>query len=253
LFSDKPAQNAAQAQIDSIKYGYSNLASPLYEAGRGALTENFGKAGDVYSGLRTGTQAGSDAYGDATGANGPEGLARARALFTSTPGYTEGINMALDQNDRRAASRGMLGSGNTIADTTKLAGDYASQKYGQYTNALQPYLGANAGAAAGQAGVYQGLGTGLNASDMSQGQLGFNAAAGIGNAQAQAELAKYQTSGNFINALLGAAKLGTGTIGGQALSGLGNIFGGGGGSVSGGPSANTLNTLAMSGSYGPGF
>lgn len=224
IFSAKPARDAADAQISGLNKGY-DLAGGLYNAGNTTLNTQFGKAGDLYSGLQRGTQAGSDAYGDATGANGPEGLARAKAMFTQTPGYTEGLNMSLDQNDRRAASRGMLGSGNTIADTTKLATDYANQKYGDYASKLQPYLGANAGAVAGGAGVNTGLGTALNANDLSQGQLGFQTQAGIGNANANADLAKYTASGNFWNVLQNAAKLAAGGIGGAGGGSPGN-FGG---------------------------
>lgn len=237
-FSDQPAKNAAQAQTQAINYGYSNLAAPLYAAGNQALTTNFGKASDAFSGLQQGTQAGSDAYGDATGANGPEGLARAKALFTASPGYQSGFDLLTDANDRKAASRGMLGSGNTVADTAKLATTYADQNYGNYANRLSPYLGANQAAVAGGAGVNTGLGTALNANDVSQGNLGFNAATGVGNANANAELAKYQTSGNFINALLGAAKLGTGSAG--AIGG-----GAGGGSTIGGNLFNSIAALAV--------
>jgi hypothetical protein len=35
---------------------------------------------------------GQDAYNDATGVNGADGMTRARATFTSLPGYQEGIN-----------------------------------------------------------------------------------------------------------------------------------------------------------------
>lgn len=238
-FSTGPANAAAGKQTDALKYGYSDLAAPLYQAGRTDLTTNFGQAGDAFKNLQQGTQAGSNAYGDATGANGPEGLARAKALFTQTPGYVEGLNQSLDQNDRRTASRGMLGSGNTIADTTKLATDYANQKFGDYASKLQPYLGANAGAVAGQAGVAQGLGTALNTNETGQGQLGFNAAAGVGNAQAQAELAKYQTSGNFINALLKAGGFATSVAGG-----FGGAAAGGGGPMGWAPSPNGPDTVS---------
>lgn len=185
------------------------------------------------------TQPGADAYGDATGANGPEGLARAKALFTQTPGYTEGLNMSLDQNDRRAASRGMLGSGNTVADTTKLATDYASQKYGDYASRLQPYLPANAGAVAGGAGVATGLGGALNANDISQGQLGFNKEAGIGNANAQAELAKYAASGNMWKAGMDFAKLAA-----SAATGMPTGGGGSGSPMGWAPSPNGPGTYS---------
>jgi len=192
------------------------LASNANNQSRTDLTTNFGNAADILSGLRASTQPGADAYADATGANGPEGLARARALFTASPGYAEGLTQTLDQNDRRAASRGMLGSGNTIADTTKLATDYANQKYNDYASRLSPYLGANQGAATGQAGVATGLGSSLNANDQAFGQLGFNAATGVGNAQANADLAAYAPGQNLINLLMGAGKLGASIWGGRS-------------------------------------
>ncbi len=84
---------------------------------------------------------------------GEAGLNRATQTFTSLPGYQQGIDMAVNLNDRQAASRGMLASGNTIADTTKLATDYASQKYGDYLSSLAPNLSRATSAATGQAGV----------------------------------------------------------------------------------------------------
>lgn len=211
IFSDKPAKDAAAAQIGGLNKGY-DLAGQLYNTGRTDLTSNFGKASDAFTGLQRGTQAGSDAYADATGVNGPEGLARAKALFTATPGYTEGLNMTLDQNDRRAAGRGMLASGNTNVDTAKIATDYSNMKYNDYASKLAPFVGANQNAVAGGAAVNTGLGTSLNTNDVNQGQLGFNTQAGIGNANANADLAKYNVSSNIMNAftklLGGAANLG---------------------------------------------
>jgi hypothetical protein len=179
----------------------------------------------MYSGLQRGTQAGSDYYADATGVNGPEGLARAKALFTATPGYQSGFDLLTDANDRRAASRGMLGSGNTQADTARLATTYADQNYGNYTNRLAPYLGANQSAVAGGANVATGLGTALNANDVSQGQLGFQGATAIGNAQANADLAPYNASKNLINGLLQAAGLGSNLFGSRGIGGGGGSGG----------------------------
>ena len=142
------------------------------------------------------------------GANGPEGLARARANFTATPGYQEGLNQTLDQNDRRAASRGMLNSGNTLADTSKLATDYANQKYGSYVSALQPYLGANQSAVGGEAGLYSGLGTGLAGLYGQQGQAAQGAQTAIGNANADSALAAYNASKNIWTTRLGVGQAG---------------------------------------------
>lgn len=246
-FTDKAAKQAAADQTAGLNKGY-DLAGGLYKAGNQALTAGYGQAGDMYAGLQKGTQAGSDAYGDASGANGPEGLARAKALFTATPGYQSGFDLLTDANDRRAASRGALGSGNTIADTAKLATTYADQNYGGFAQRLQPYLGANAGAVAGGAGVATGLGTALNANDVGQGQLGFGVQAGIGNANANADLAKNNAGANIWNLITklggGAANVG----GGGGFDYVKQLFGGGGGGPYGGTPGN--NPLLNPATYG---
>lgn len=204
-FSSKPAEDAAAARATGFNAGYGQL-SDLYGQGRSALTSNTNQGIGLYSNLLAGNQAGANAYGDASGANGAGGLATARGLFTATPGYQEGLDQTLNQNDRRAASRGMLGSGNTAVDTAKLTTGYINQQYGDYVNRLQPYLGANGAGVSGAAGLYQGLGSGLANSFQGQGQAAQATQTGIGNANADAALAPYQASGNFWNTALGAAQ-----------------------------------------------
>lgn len=138
--------------------------------------------------------------------------------------------MGLDQNDRRAASRGMLGSGNTNADTIKFANDYASQKYGQYTAGLSPYTNNPAqitGIASGMAGVNTGLGNALNQSYGQQASSAYGTQTGIGNANANADLANLTASQNLWGLGMQAAKLGTsggGSLGGEAISSLGSMI-----------------------------
>jgi hypothetical protein len=108
---------------------------------------------------------------------------------------------------RTAAQRGDLGGGNTSADMIKFASDYDNSKYTGYVNALAPYLGANANAISGAAGVktgQAGVDTGI-AGMQSQNQ--WNAQTGIGNANADADLAKYSASSNFWSALMGGANM----------------------------------------------
>lgn len=240
IFTTDAQNKAAADQKTALAAGYTG-AQDLINGGKTDLTTNYAAAltplQTTFDNAATGTgQQGYQAYADATGANGPEGLARAKALFTQTPGYSEGINMTLDQNDRRAASRGMLASGNTDADTAKLATDYASQKYGQYTAGLQPYTavpGQMQGAASGIAGVNTGLGNALNANDLTLGSMFNNAAVGTGNANANADLASLTASGNIMNASMAGLKL---------LAGAGGIpMPGGGGFSVGGGSGGPLN------------
>lgn len=162
---------------------------------------------------------GAGAYGDASGANGAQGLDRARALFTQTPGYQEGLGYGLDAIDRRAASRGMLGSGNTNLDTLKFANDYASQKYGDYLAGLAPYngaaLGATTAAATGQAGVNTGL-AGLAQSDATNRTNVFgNFTSGMTKTNTDEANALTAASGNLFNFAGNLLKLGTGFFGGK--------------------------------------
>jgi hypothetical protein len=110
----------------------------------------------------------------------------------------------------------MLNSGNTIADTTKLATDYANQKYGSYVSALQPYLGANQNAVSGAGGLYSQLGTGLAGLYGQEGQAAQATQTGIGNAQAAAALAPQQSSLNLWNTIIGGAQ-----AAGKAIAGMG--------------------------------
>lgn len=63
------------------------------------------------------------------------------------------------------------------------------------------------GAAAGTAGVDTGLGTTLNNSYGTQGNVAYNTQTGMGNANANADLAGLTASGNDINALMAGGKL----------------------------------------------
>jgi len=207
LFSTDNENAAAGMKIAGLNKGYEQ-ASGLFGQGRDAATTQYNQALTPFQQLFTQGGQGAAAYGDAAGVNGPEGMARATANFQATPGFQSGLNMGLDSIDRRAASRGMLGSGNTNLDTVKFATDYGNQQFGNYVNRLSPYLSQQQGAAQGLAGVNTGLGNLLNTSYGNQGQIGYQTQAGIGNANAAAELAKDQTGMNVLGAGFKAADLG---------------------------------------------
>lgn len=161
-----------------------------------ALAAKYGKGGDLYL--------------DATGANGQDGLTRAKGIFTSTPGYTEGLDMSLDALDRRAASRGMLASGNTVADTTDLATNYANQKYGDFVSRLAPTISPEVAGIQGQANTSTAA-AGLIANDASQRvNVANTTAAGQSGANTAIGQAEQAGSANLWNFLLNGAKLGAG-------------------------------------------
>lgn len=204
LFSSKPAEEAAKAKAAGYTAG-NTAATGALDQGQASADALYGQAYAPYTGLIDSTGRGAAAYGDASSANGMEGLDRAKALFTATPGYTSGFDLLTDANDRRAASRGILASGNTIADTAKLATTYADQNYGNYVNRLSPYLSANNSAISGAAGV-KGAQAGTDMAAAGQrAQYGYNSATGVGNANADAALAPYSASQNFWGALMGGA------------------------------------------------
>lgn len=206
LFSTDAADQAARDKIAAVNTGITQANSAL-DSGLATANPLYNKAYGDFSTLSGKFGAGQDAYNDATGVNGAEGLARAKQTFTSLPGYQEGIDMALNQNDRLAASRGILASGNTIADTTKLATDYANQKYNDYVSSLAPNLSGATSAASGGAGVLTSqAGANLGVAG-TKANIAYGGNSAIGDAQAQADMAPYTASQNFWSALAGGANL----------------------------------------------
>ena len=154
-----------------MQKGYDAL-STSYGQGRDALTTNYGNASGLYAPLVASTTAGANAYGDASGANGAAGLKTAMDNFHNSGQYGNfgfALTNGLQALDRTHAAAGNLNSGNADADTLKYATGLADSTYNSYLSGLQPYLGANASAVGGAAGIDTGLGAGLNASYQGQG------------------------------------------------------------------------------------
>lgn len=240
LFSSKgeeeAARNAAAAKKAGYDTGVTNAGNAL-DTGFTNASGYYDRALTPFTDLSSRGTAGYDkffgTYGDATGVNGADGVARAKTAFTSLPGYTEGINMALDQNDRRANARGMLASGNTIADTTKLATDYNSQKYGDYLSALLPGLSSGqqvmTTGATGQGGILTSQAGMAGDIGKTKAGFGYQSAVGSGGAEADSILAQQQAkekaSSNFWGALMGGASLGLKAFGMPSFGG-GNMVNG---------------------------
>jgi hypothetical protein len=295
LFSTKPAEQAAADKKAGLAQGYDALSGQFqqgrdvldtnlgqgrtalasnigqgndainagYGAGRDAINAGYSDASALYKPLVASTTLGANAYGDATGVNGAEGIARGGSVFKSLPGYSGGLTTGIDAVDRGAAARGALGGGNTSADIIKFASDYDANKYGSYVSSLAPYLSANANAISGAAGLGVGRGAALNANEVGRGTAlngnfgtlgtglnanfgalggGLNASyegqggaananfTGQGNAQAQADLAPYSASQNFWSGLMGGANA------------LAKVYGGGGSSLFGGSPSGSGST-----------
>lgn len=239
LFSTKPAEEAAAAKAQGFTTG-NTLAQGALTAGQTQAAPLYDKAYSDFSTLGSKFGAGQDTYNDATGVNGPEGIARAGATFRSLPGYSGGLTTGIDQLDRTAAARGMLAGGNTSADTIKFASDYDANKYGNFLTSLAPNLSGVTAATAGGAGVLGARATADQALGAQSAQYGYNAATGTGNANADAALAPYSASSNFWSALLGGA---------GALA----KASGAGGLPSGGGAGGTASTINYGGQAWPAF
>lgn len=212
-FSGDAGRQAAADQTAHLKQGYSDLTSQ-FDQGRQALQTNYGAALQPFQQNYTAAAGGQTAYGNATGANGQQGYAQAVQDFHTSPGYQFSLDQGSENVMRNAARTGSLASGGTQIDLQKLAQGSADQQWQGYVGNLLPFLGAANSAAGGVAGVNTGLGNQLNASRTTQGNAAYGTQAGIGNAQAQGDMADYNASQNFINAGLGVANAAAKVVGG---------------------------------------
>jgi hypothetical protein len=234
LFSDGNEKQAANVVDKGYKKGFKGAKKSLNKGFKG-LKQDYAKALDTI-GTGADTSLGyfqpyADAaapaagmYSDALGLNGADGNTRAETAFKTSPGYEFRVNQGLDAIDRRAASRGMLASGNTAIDTLDYAGGLASQEYGGWLDRLagQQEFGANvAGQRAGvttdaatrRAAVQTGrgdvrMGLGERLADLTY-------ATKLGRAGVQGDyLAGKDGSGsNIIGAVTGGASIGARLLG----------------------------------------
>jgi hypothetical protein len=206
LFSTDAADKAAADKIASVNTGITQANGAL-DTGLATANPLYGQAYSDFSTLGGKFGKGQDAYNDATGVNGADGLARAKATYTSIPGYSGGLNTGIDAVNRGAAARGDLGGGNTSADTIKFASDYDAQKYGNYLSALAPNLAGATSATSGGAGVLNNQAGAQLGVAGTKANIAYGGNSAIGDAQAQADLAPYTASQNFWSALTGGAQM----------------------------------------------
>lgn len=205
IFSDKNAKAARDAQIAGLRAGNTagqadlntglDLAHGSYAAGIAPFTDILHSAG-----------AGATAYGDATGANGQAGFANAVNNFHTSPGYQFTVDQALDNVQRRASSTGQLASGGTNVDMANQVGALADKQWQSYVGNLAPYLGQQTQAAQGNAGVNVAQAGTENTNRTNAANMAYGTEVGVGNANANAELAKNTASANALNFGMNAAK-----------------------------------------------
>ena len=112
--------------------------------------------------------------------------------WQTSPGYDFRLDQALDAVESRAAANGSLLSGATLAARDQRAQDYASDEYGMHINRLAQLAGMGQSAA----GMTANAGTNFA-------QMGSNALANMGNAQAAGAIGQGNAWTGALNNLAG--------------------------------------------------
>jgi hypothetical protein len=182
------ADNARDAANQGLYQGAAAFQGKYADA-RNVLRQQYGKALDPYQDLWKQAGRGAGMYGDALGLGGAAGQQKAYDAFMRTPGMQAGFDMGAQAIDRGAASRGMLGSGNTNIDLQKFATDYGSRNFSNYMSQLSPYLNQQGQAAAGMGSIHTGLGNALAGNMQGVGNMLYGTHAGAGQNNAGAAMA----------------------------------------------------------------
>lgn len=223
IFGTGDQQAAAQAQIAGLQQGQS-AATGNITSGINALNTNYTAALQPYLTNYNTAQSGVTQLGNVLGLNGAAGNNAAMTALQNTPGYQFQLQQGDNALTAQAAATGQLASGNTALALSNYNQGLAGTTYNNYVSQLQPYLNASNAAAGGIAGVNTGLGNALAGQYGNLAGLNYQTATGIGNANANADLAGLTASGNIWNAIgsLGGAAIGaaTGGVGG----GLGSLI-----------------------------
>ena len=212
IFNSNDQQKAASDQTSALNQGF-NQYSGFAGQGRDAINANYADALKPFQQNYDATSGGATNYAALLGVPGAGGSGggatpNLQDLLAKIPGYQFVLDQGSQNVMRNAAATGTTASGGTLDALQKQGQGQASQNYFNYLQALQPLINASGNAATGIAGVKTGQGNALNQSFGNQGGAALGTAAGIGNAQAQADLAPLTASGNFWGALTGAAKSG---------------------------------------------
>lgn len=198
-------KDAAAAQSAGLTSGYA-AATPLYGQARSDINTNYAAALAPYTALGKTAAPGVAAYGSAVMGD----PAAIQKQLEASPGYQFNLTEGLKGIDRGAAARGLTTSGNTLTAEQKFGAGLASNTYQNYLASLAPYFGVAENAAAGTAGVATGQGNQLAGIAGNQGNLAFNTQAGIGAAQAGADINAQNAQNSFISGItnLGGKLLG---------------------------------------------
>jgi endosialidase-like protein len=239
IFGTGDQTAAANAQIAGINAG-TGLATGNINTAINGNNSSYAAALQPYLQNYSQAQAGVTQLGNVLGLNGASGNASAMAALQNTPGYQFQLQQGDNAVNAAAAANGTLNSGNQNIALSNYNQGLASTTYNNYVSQLQPYLNASNSAAGGIAGVNTGQAA-ANASQYdSLAGLNYGSQTGIGNANANADLAGLTASGNIMNLI--------GSLGGAALGGIG---GGAGGALGTGINSALFGASPVAGASGP--
>lgn len=237
IFGTGDQTAAANAQIAGLNAGNAQATGNI-NAGIGALNTNYAKALQPFLQNYSTANQGVSQLGDVLGLNGPAGSDAAMAALQKTPGFQFQKTQGDSAVNAAAAANGTLNSGNQLLALSNYNQGLAGTTYNNYVSQLQPFLGASNSAAGGIANVDTGLGNAVAGQYGNLAGLNFQTQTGIGNANANKDLAGLQASGNLWNAI--------GSLGVAALGGLGN-FGSSLGSMIGGAVPGAVGASSVGG------
>lgn len=221
---DAAAKNAALYQQYGTQAGAAlDSALPKSETALTGAINAYTPLSDLGKSLGQGTSA----YMDALGLNGPDGTARSRAAYQSSPGFGFQVDTATDAAARNAAKLGLAGSGNTLQEISDRAGNIANTDYNQ--NYLQPLAGlvnpaisATGAAAAGQASGETNLSNLYQTDANNRANIYGNVTGGETSANTAAANAATAGNANFWNSLIKVAGIAAAPFtGGASLATLG--------------------------------
>lgn len=150
--------NKGNATEDAAKKN-ARILDRLETQGTGILDTGAAKVGGYLADSLDLASLGAGAdgiYRDALGLGGDEGTARALAAFQGGPGYQFQMEQGLDALDRRAASRGMLQSGNNNLDTLRFSQGLADQEWDDWLGNLNFGINREMGSLGDLAQFWQG-------------------------------------------------------------------------------------------------
>lgn len=162
LFGGDATKKAA-GQNNALLDSYLKSGTAAIDSGSNEAKGYLGNVSDLWKDFsdQTGGLSGLGMLGNALGLNGSTGNAAATGAFQAGPGYDFTMNQGLDALERRAASQGQLGSGQTGLDTINYASGLANNTYQQWLQNLSGFNGQQSDlyktGTAGQAGSLSDL------------------------------------------------------------------------------------------------